>query len=137
MSTMADTFGETIWSYSRADAIQDGVLVEVPADITREAGIRFSVACSDHLWSYVSPDYMDELPGQSESGRLWELLHMFRLAAVQQRQTDRLTYRVIFVMKRFIGNKSIVRPETVTVQAICGPGDNGEPVITLMLPGDD
>ena len=28
-------------------------------------------------------------------------------------------------------------PELVTLKAICGPGDRGEPVITIMLPDED
>jgi hypothetical protein len=27
--------------------------------------------------------------------------------------------------------------ETVILKALCGPGDNGDPVITIMLPDED
>ena len=30
-----------------------------------------------------------------------------------------------------------VRPELTTLHLVAGPGDNGEPVLTLMLPGED
>jgi hypothetical protein len=29
------------------------------------------------------------------------------------------------------------KQETVTLKAICGPGDTAEPVITIMLPEED
>jgi hypothetical protein len=29
------------------------------------------------------------------------------------------------------------RPEKVTLKALCGPGDDAEPVITIMLPHED
>ena len=28
-------------------------------------------------------------------------------------------------------------PQLITLQAVCGPGDDLEPVITVMLPGED
>jgi hypothetical protein len=28
-------------------------------------------------------------------------------------------------------------PPLVRLKAVCGPGDQGEPVITVMLPGED
>jgi hypothetical protein len=29
------------------------------------------------------------------------------------------------------------RPKLVTLKAVCGPGDDGEPVLTVMLLGED
>jgi hypothetical protein len=29
------------------------------------------------------------------------------------------------------------KQETVQLKAVCGPGDNAEPVITIMLPDED
>ena len=51
-----------IYSYSRADAIRDGVLIELPDAIVREAGIVFPVAVTDKLWGYI---YRAGLPGQT------------------------------------------------------------------------
>jgi hypothetical protein len=28
-------------------------------------------------------------------------------------------------------------PQLVTLRAACGPGDNGEPVVTVMMPDED
>lgn len=131
---------EVISSYSRSDAIRDGVLIEVPDDILKEAGIVFPVAVTDNLWSrYIEPDYLDALGGQSVSGRLWDLLWMFHLAARSGNgHSDRLSYRCIFtVQKSLPGGVNLTDQERVTIVAVCGPGDHGEPTITLMLPGDD
>jgi type I site-specific restriction endonuclease len=38
-TSMTDLFGEVIHSYTRADAIDDGYLVDV-SDVAREAGFR-------------------------------------------------------------------------------------------------
>ena len=43
---------------------------------------------------------------------------------------DGLTFSVIFL-------QAPCRQVTVTLKAICGPGDDGEPVLTVMLPNED
>ena len=131
----SEIFGDPISCYSRADALRDGVLIVADPRICKEAGIRWPVAISDHLWGYIEPDNLDSMPGQSVSGRLWDLLWMFTLAVKRQTgPSDRFTYRVTFQTKT---GKTRARAETITVAAVCGPGDDGEPVITLMLPGDE
>lgn len=129
---MSEIFGDLVYSYTRADAIADGVLIEADPAACREAGIRWPVAITDHLWEYVNPDNLQEMPGQTVGGRLWDLLWMFRHATPQSR--DRAAFRMVFLMKT---GKTPTRRETVTVIAVCGPGDCGEPVLTLMLPEDD
>lgn len=131
---------DVIYSYTRSDAIRDGVLLEVPDDIVREAGIVYPVAVTDNLWgTYIEPDYLGSLPGQSVGGRLWDLLWMFHLAARSgSGHSDRLSYRCIFMVQRSLpGGVVLTDQEKVTIQAVCGPGDHSEPTITLMLPGDD
>lgn len=130
---MSEIFGEPISIYSRADALRDGVLVEVPADIRREAGILYPVAVTDHLWSYIDPGNLEEMPGQSVDGRLWDLLWLFRCAA-RRGSGARIKYHIT-VLTKTTGARA--RNETITVLAVCGPGDYGEPVLTLMLPEDD
>jgi len=133
-SMSGDLFGDMIYLYSRADAIRDGVLIEADPQLCREAGILWPVAISDHLWGFVDPGYLGEMHGQSITGRLWDLLFLFRVAAKRSATgKDRLTYRADFQMR--VADQE--RRETVTVIAVCGPGDDGEPVITLMLPEDD
>ena len=41
-----------------------------------------------------------------------------------------LRYDVIFLNEQ-------LEHETVTLKAVCGPGDEGEPVLTIMLPHED
>ncbi|MFH0980056.1 MAG: DUF6573 family protein [Planctomycetota bacterium] len=43
---------------------------------------------------------------------------------------DRLLFKVVFL-------QAPGRHETVRLKAICGPGDQAEPVLTLMLPDED
>jgi hypothetical protein len=46
---LRDLFGEVIHVHTRADAIADGMLVDVSA-VAREAGIRFPVALTRAIW---------------------------------------------------------------------------------------
>jgi len=138
MAEAIDLFGPIISCYTRANAIEDGILIEVPKEFSKEAGITFPVAYTIGLSEYVEPDDIAEMPGQSRDGRLWDLLYMFRMAVkASKTSSDRLNYKVIFQMRKQIHNRKITAPETITVYAVCGPGDHGEPVITLMLPGED
>jgi len=126
---------EIIFAYTPADALSDGVLVELPDQIVSEAGIRVKVAVTRAVWDdYLSPSYLDELPGQSVEGRTWDLLWMFGCAARRSRHASTIQFRILFVTMKESG--SIVT-EDVLLKAVCGPGDEGEPVITIMLPWED
>lgn len=61
--------------YTRADAIADGVLVDV-SDMAKEAGFRWPVTVTRAVWDdIVTPTQRDaEEEGQSEKGRLWDIL---------------------------------------------------------------
>src|SRR5438874_9667984 len=70
---------DLIHRYSRADALRDGVLVDVSAT-GREAGIRYPVALTRAVWERcvaVPPGVVCH----DESGRLWDVLFLLALAA--------------------------------------------------------
>ena len=125
-----ELFGDVISTYSRAQAIEDGVL----ADLTpwaREEGFKFPVAITAALWGYVEPPAGLEGEGQSARGRAHDLLEMLRWAIRRQAgPTDRVEFEVLFLMKPG-------RREKVRCWSVCGPGDEGEPVLTVMLKGED
>jgi hypothetical protein len=120
---------ELIYSYSRADALADGVLIDV-SETAHEAGIRFPVALTAAAWEQcvaVPPG----VEGQDEAGRLWDVLWMLALAA---RKADGST--LLFSLHVRDDNRDGT-PPLVTLKALCGPGDHGEPVITVMMPEED
>ena len=129
---MEDLFGEVIYSYTRKQAIEDGVLIDV-TEMAREAGIRYPVAVTSTVYyEYIVPDDKLTGHGQSVEGRLWDVLWMFRINA-QKNPSDIVIFSVLFVMPS--GNDSQL--VTVRLKAVCGPGDIGEPVITIMKPEED
>jgi hypothetical protein len=124
-------FGPPIYSYTRKQALADGMQVDVSAT-AREAGIRFPT----FLTRTVYDSYVVVPPGvtcQDEAGRLWDVLHMLRCAI---RQTpgnpDRLRFQL------YIRNDNR-RPRLVELLAACGPMDidDPEPAITVMTREDD
>lgn len=121
---------DLIFSYSRAQAIADGVLVDV-SEQAREAGFRYPVALTAAAWAdCVAWPESSRSAGQSESGRLWDVLWMTKLA-IKGADGDRVMVRVLRVPAR--GG----RAAPAALQAVVGPGDGWEPVITIMLPGED
>ena len=129
LNTLSELFGETIYSYSRAQAIEDGYLIDV-STMAQEAGIRFPVALTRAVWDeYITPDERSLKYGQSEEGRLWDTLWMFRVAA-RRTQTDTLHYQLFFIMKKR-------QRRLITLKAVIGPGDDAYPVITIMKPEED
>jgi hypothetical protein len=119
-----------IFSYTRQQALDDGVLVDVSKQ-AKEAGFKIPVAVTDHLYhGYVVPPKGLEGEGQSLEGRLHDLFMMTQAAAANRWKDNRVYYDVLFLTK----------PRTLqTVQclAIVGPDDHGEPCMTLMLPEDE
>ena len=77
-STGSPFFGEVVYSYSRAQALADGVLIDV-TDTAREAGFRWPVALTAGVWAdcveWSDIDSAKQTP-QDESGRLWDVVFM-------------------------------------------------------------
>lgn len=117
-------------SYSRTQALADGVLVDVTAQ-AKETGFKLHTVVTDHLYhTFLVPPAGLEGEGQSVEGRLHDLFWMLLAAARQRLDQSRIEADVLFLM-------APGRRETVRVVAVVGPGDSGEPVLTIMLPGDD
>ena len=119
-----------IFSYTRAQAIADGVLIDVTAHAA-EVGFKVHTVVTDHLYGeYVVPPAGLEGEGQSIEGRLHDLLFRTLLAAKAIRDSDRAEFDVLFLM-------ASGRWDAAHVVAVIAPGDQGEPVMTIMLPEDD
>lgn len=119
---------EYISVYTRAQAIDDGFLIDV-SSVAKEAGITFPVA----LTSAVYGEYVEVPEGvkaQDVQGRLWDILWMLRVAIKKSDDGSLIMYDLM------IRNDNR-QPKKVTLKALCHGGDEGEPVITIMLPKED
>ncbi len=118
---------DIIYSYTRKQAIEDGVLIDV-SKIAKEAGFKWNVALTSALWNgYIKPS--PTLIGQSETGRLWDLLTILRIEARKNNEQE-ILFSVYFQMEN---NKK----QLVKLKAVAGPSDDGEPVVTVMMPNED
>ncbi|MFW9615667.1 DUF6573 family protein [Aquabacterium sp.] len=130
-----DPFGELIYSFSRAQAIEDGVLIDV-TETAQEAGFRLPVALTSAAWhqtvEWTDADTKRQTP-QDESGRLWDVLWMAYLAAKRASGGCRVPFNVLVVPR----SGTARRPRLMALAMHIGPGDGGEPVIIIMLPNED
>jgi hypothetical protein len=120
---------DLIHGYSRAQAIEDGVLIDVSAT-AREAGIRYPAALTRAVWERC----VTVPPGvacQDEAGRLWDVLFLLALAA--RRSGGALVRFGVHVRN----DNRVGTPPLVRLKALCGPGDQGELVVTVLLPEED
>ncbi|WP_029134149.1 DUF6573 family protein [Sedimenticola selenatireducens] len=129
-------FGEVISTYTRAQAIDDGVLIDV-GDMAQEAGFKLPVAMTTAAWSdcvdWSADDSNRQVP-QDQSGRLWDVLFMASHAIrTHTGQVDRLPFTLYRVPRDGHTRKS----ELAQLKVVIGPGDRGEPVITILLPNED
>jgi len=132
--SLAGFFGEPISKYTRLQAIDDGALVPVSSSIANEAGFITPVALTSAAWEDCvawSEEDSRRQTFQEESGRLWDVLYMASLAA--RRGGQEIRYQLYRVPKGGRG----VKPRLVALKAICGPDDDGQPCITIMLPEED
>ena len=121
-----------IFSYTRAQAIEDGVLVDL-TEWAAETGFKIPVACTSTVWhGYIMPPDGTKELGQSERGRAHDLLWMLFCAIRGSKGAERecMLFKVIFL-------QAPRRHEEVTLKAHCGPGDHGEPVLTITTPNED
>ena len=128
-----NVFGPVIYGYSREQAIEDGVLVDV-SETAREAGFKFPVCLTSAAYEdCVAWDAEDSKRQtiQDIEGRLWDVLWMASLAAKQGGQEIR--FQLYRVPRGGKGRKA----RLTTLKAVCGPGDDAAPTITIMLPEED
>jgi len=123
------TADDIIDVYSRAQAIEDGVLVDV-SEVAKEAGIKFPTAITRTAWcDLVEPDKIAKSHGESEQGRLWDVIWMLRVAIKAGMSGDTIRYYLIATREG--------KQHKRELKAVCSPGDTQEPVITIMLPDED
>ena len=134
--TAESFFGNVISTYTRAQAIEDGVLIDAGA-MAQEAGFKWPVALTSAAWADCvtwSDDDSDKQVHQDESGRLWDVLFM---ASHAIRTRSGSGDRLLFELYRVPRDGRSTTAELTTLKLIVGPGDQGEPVITILLPHED
>ena len=117
------TNDDLICSYTRAEALADGVLIDV-SERAQRAGIQYPTACTAGVWSLIDclpASDTDTLAGIVRDVRAEEVLRVMLAAIRQARGTDRVVFAAL----------------GASLWAQCGPGDTAAPVITIMREGED
>ncbi len=134
-------FGEVISTYTRAQAIEDGVLIDAGPTV-KEVGFKLQVALTSAVWAdcvaWTDSDSQKK-PFQDQSGRLYDLLFMAAFAIqTSEDSSDRLLSGVLlYELYRVPRDGFSTEAKPVTLKLIIGPGDHGEPVLTILLPTGD
>ena len=137
-------FGEVISTYTRAQAVDDGVLVDVTS-AADEAGFKWLTAMTRTVYErYVAVP--PALVGcQDVQGRLMDIIHMLWVAV----RTGRIEGDVgeFGLLVRFPAGATWQSNEKrhaegeglrlVTLKAVSGPGDDHKPFITILMPDED
>jgi hypothetical protein len=142
---------EVISRYTRKQAIEDGILVDLSTGETKrlvgEAGIKYPVAMTATSWNatvglggkwVADPENeggeVMELPvGQDAIGRTWDVLWMLKCAVtgLLGREAKHLDATTLVYPVRVWDGK---RTRKVMLKSACGPNDDGSPCIIVMLP---
>ncbi len=132
----ATAFGPVLSVYTRAQAIEDGILVDV-SDTAREAGFNIPVAVTRTVWNRIValPDGYQGF--QDERGRLWDVLWMARHYALRASDSDRVRMCVLVRDIRKDLHDSNRPPRKHFPIVAIGAGDERRPAITIMFAEDD
>src|SRR5271157_2274669 len=105
-----------IYSYSRKQAIEDGVLIDV-SERAKQFGVKYPLAITDTLWTrFITNPYYQV----NEAGKLSDVLMMFVWAA-RKIAGNEVHFKVLFATET--GHN-----EEVGLWAFIGIGDTPEPV---------
>ncbi len=116
-------FGEPVFSYTRAQAIQDGVLADLTPVESMKQHWKFPIACTSAVWSIIEQALKRE--GQDLCGICHDISTMAK-CGFKREPGSNITYFKVFIA----GGEH-------TLKLNIGPGDTPEPVLTLMLPNED
>jgi hypothetical protein len=114
--------------YSRTEAIEDGLLVDL-SSTAREAGVPYPVAVTSSVYADCIGFPVDDSVWD-ENERVTDLLTTVS-AFVRMAKGER---EVMFEMPIFDDDGEC---QPIALKLTCGPGDMGEPVLTIMKPDED
>src|SRR5260370_12806099 len=123
---------EIISMYTRAQAIEDGILVDMTQEpfgtLAREAGLKWPIAMTA-TQEFVAVTDTQGHACQDAKGRWWDVVWMFRKT---RREVTPLEARWSVSVRDPDG-----RVRQKQLKCVSGPADDREPCLTFMLPNED
>ncbi|MBV5328394.1 MAG: hypothetical protein JZU65_12305 [Chlorobium sp.] len=126
-----DLFSECnmIFEYTRAHAIADGVLIDLSNSFPSDTRMfKWPLACTSAVWNLIETAAASE--DVSPALYVWDCSFMC-LAAIKSASSGHgeLPFSVLLPLTE--------NGTEHKLKVVCGPGDNGEAVLTIMLPEED
>lgn len=116
-------FGETIYSYSRRQAIDDGVLVDLGGVESIRQHWKHPFACTAAVWAIIEAALQQD--GLDVPGICHDISTLAKLAIYAAREVACVRFTVSIAGRDH------------ALKLHIGPGDTAAPVLTLMLPYED
>ncbi len=127
---------DIISSYSRADAIADGVLIDAMIgdfeSVSRQH-YKFPVAMTAGVFAIIDQAVKAKKYCNDYAGVWHDILHMAKQGCDIAGGTGK---EIEVYIQRFNADPFHAQNRE-TFHILCGPGDNAEPVLTVMLPNED
>ena len=124
---------EVIYSYTRKQAIEDGIQVKLEdenAQLAKEAGYKYPVFLTSGVLGLIEKAVDNKKYCNDFTGVLWDILYMSR--AFGKPVNDRMTkFEVI------ISGTGKQRTHTMYIECGAMDFDDPEPVLTIMLPEEN
>lgn len=135
LKTKREELFEIISVYTREQAIEDGLLIDV-TESAKEVGFKIPTAITSRAMIIIE-DLTEKVSFQDKRGRLHDVLFMASLFARNNRGSSEGCFDVILPhwIRDNLGDKQLV--SKARFKMVVGPGDNFEPVITIMMPDED
>ena len=146
METSIFTPEDIIFSYTRAMALEEGLQVACPEDLSKEAGFTIPLFFTRRAWDKYVKVPIGQEGFQDLTGRLWDVLTMLNHYSKKNRNESTLLFKLIVSMndagdwepneKMYEQSRTM---RLVTLCCECSPidPDNMKPCLTISIPGED
>jgi len=127
-----DLFAECnlIFEYTRAQAIADGVLIDLSTTYPVDTRMyKFPLACTSAVWKLIESAASSE--DVDPALYVWDIAFMSHVAIKSAKNSG--SSELPFTVKLPLTENGT----EYRLKLVCGPGDDGSPVLTIMLPEED
>ncbi len=127
---------DIISSYSRAEAIADGVLIDAMTGVFESVSrqhYKYPVAMTSGVFAIIDHAVKAKKYCNDYAGVWHDILHMAKHGRDIAGGTGK---EIVVYIQRFNADPFLTQIRE-TFHILCGPGDNAEPVLTVMLPNED
>lgn len=130
--SLQDLFGDVIYSYTRAQAIEDGVLVEVTGELAKIARqhYKYPFAMTAEVHSIIQQAVDNPKTCNDYNGVWADIIWMSRCNVLNRPNNRTILFSVLIT-----GTDK--EDDVYKFKLVCVPSDDASPCMTLMLPEQD